>query len=206
MSQDDMDDPKVNAEFLEAARGGDLQRVVAALDERRADLHAQDQYGYTALHLAAWIGQAPACAVVSELIRRGLSVETKGCNGGTALHCAAMVGALPVVLCLLDEHRADPHAVDDDKWSALHHAALYGHEAVVVELIRRGCAVDAADNDGETPLMDAARSGHLAMVRALIERGGADHQLKNNQGQTAVDIAKQRNHREVQAYLESLSS
>jgi len=65
-----------------------------------------------------------------------------------------------------------PNTRNENGWTALHVAALYGQVAVAEALIGHGAAVDAADNEAcATPLADAAQAGHLAVVNLLLKRG-----------------------------------
>ena len=49
--------------------------------------------------------------------------------------------------------------------TALHLAALYGHEACVRVLLAHGARVDAADEEGALPLHDAAAGGYHSILQ-----------------------------------------
>ncbi|KAJ7179007.1 ankyrin repeat-containing domain protein [Mycena filopes] len=72
--------------------------------------------------------------------------------------------------------------------TALHIAALKGHEELVRMLCDFGADVDLSDNKGNTPLHYASSWGHIPIVQLLIERG-CQFAAKNNEGFTASDYA-----------------
>ncbi|KAJ7276531.1 ankyrin repeat-containing domain protein [Mycena haematopus] len=72
--------------------------------------------------------------------------------------------------------------------TALHIAALKGHEELVRMLCDFEADVDLSDNKGNTPLHYASSWGHIPIVQLLIERG-CQHAAKNNEGFTPLDYA-----------------
>jgi ankyrin repeat protein len=100
---------------------------------------------------------------------------------------AAREGDLEAVTALVT---ADPERVretgDSDR-TALHVAAAYGHDSVVMFLLDSGADIDAREEDGETPLHYATWRSRLETGRLLIERG-ADIEIRNNWGRTPLLI------------------
>ena len=84
------------------------------------------------------------------------------------LIAAAKAGDTARVATLLKSEPA-PDARDADGNTALHWAAVQGHDAVVRDLIRGGASVRATNAFGATPLIYAA--GSLNSVRALLDAG-----------------------------------
>ncbi|KAF8195743.1 ankyrin repeat-containing domain protein [Mycena galopus ATCC 62051] len=72
--------------------------------------------------------------------------------------------------------------------TALHIAALKGHEELVRMLCDFEADVDLSDNKGNTPLHYASSWGHIPIVQLLVERG-CQHAPKNNEGFTPLDYA-----------------
>lgn len=102
-------------------------------------------------------------------------------KGTTPLHVAASVGALPI-LEALQRAGAKVTALDGVGASALHHAALGGHVAVVAWLLKTKIKVDAATrvaksivfyDKGVTALHAGLESGSLAVIEALLGAGAS---------------------------------
>ncbi|KAJ7638970.1 ankyrin repeat-containing domain protein [Roridomyces roridus] len=72
--------------------------------------------------------------------------------------------------------------------TALHIAALKGHEELVRMLCDFEADVNLSDNKGNTPLHYASSWGHIPIVQLLIERG-CQYTAKNNEGFSASDYA-----------------
>jgi hypothetical protein len=77
---------------------------------------------------------------------------------------------------------------DEEGFTALIWACVYGHVEVVKLLLDRGALIDLLPNGGGTALMNASYDGKIECVRLLLERG-ADMSLKDNTGKTAKDDA-----------------
>ena len=64
-----------------------------------------------------------------------------------------------------------------DGWTALHQAAINGHEAVVRLLLDNGANIEAKSSLGQglapmmTPLHCAAEMGHGGVLKLLLQRG-----------------------------------
>ena len=89
--------------------------------------------------------------------RRAASMRTSGLDarcaeGETPLHCAAFHGASDACCSLLEAH-ADPAALTTaDGDAALHLAALRGHAAAAVVLVREGASTSQGNRDRCTPV------------------------------------------------------
>ncbi len=170
---------KADEDLLNAARDGNVNKVERLIREG-ANVRANDELGWTALHWASYRGYL---RVARLLIEEGASVSTPDKWGQTALHLVARDG--------------------HDKWgqTALHLAGHDGHAAVARFLIQIGRAdVDAKDLDGETALMVASENGNAILVDLLIKEG-ADVDVKDNDGQTALMKASKDGHAAVATLL-----
>ena len=84
--------------FFMAATGADVVRCL----EDGANIEAQDEDGWTPLHVAAAFEQSPAA--VKTLLAAAADIEAKDETGWTALHVAARFSDSPAVVkapCLL---------------------------------------------------------------------------------------------------------
>ena len=104
--------------------------------------------------------------VVRTLIEAAANIEVVGEEGVTPLILAATNGFDSVI----DElAKADPTAVDDQGWIALHYAAQNGHVAVVQSLlIVDGIDVDTSYNS-ITTLYLAMGDGEVEILKEFLE-------------------------------------
>eukprot|EP00903_Cladosiphon_okamuranus_P016609 g15321.t1 len=128
-----------------------------------ADLNAQGQGGYTALHYAAESGSV---GVIDALVDGGANVEARSSSLRLGTH--PFKGLSP-----------------------LHTAACNKLESTAV-LLRRGANVNAKDDDGLTPLhvlcKTSARFTSAPKTADVLLRGGADETITDNDGNTPKDL------------------
>ena len=80
---------------------------------------------------------------------------------------------------------------DDEGWTPLHWAALYGHAEITGFLIAHGAEIDAPSKKKETPLIVAAEGLQKSVFAVLLDAGACADITREN-GQTAADILKER--------------
>ena len=85
------------------------------------------------------------------------------------LHLASRTGNIRAVELLLP--LCDPKKTDNNRRTALHHAADIGCTDTAVQLVKRRVSKDVKDENGDTALEIAARNGHQDVVRFLVELG-----------------------------------
>ncbi|KAH6997888.1 hypothetical protein BKA56DRAFT_607474 [Ilyonectria sp. MPI-CAGE-AT-0026] len=110
----------------------------------------------------------------------------------TGLHLAAYFGIRDYVLVLTSRNPMDQK--DGCSRTALLHAAMQGHEAIV-EVLLNIADVDARDLDGRTPLSYAAEQGNEAIVELLLDTADVDAGDLNNQ--TPLSYAAERGHEAI---------
>jgi ankyrin repeat protein len=93
-------------------------------------------------------------------------IEATGEGGCRPLHIAAEKGHTEVVGYLL-AHKANPHARDGVRWTALHHAAYGGQQEAARLLLDAGARTGVKDRQGFTPL-------HWAVYESVLSAGAAD--------------------------------
>jgi ankyrin repeat protein len=141
----------------------ELMRLLLA---RGADVNQANDYGNTALHLAAGRGHEE---IVLTLLSSGADISRKGYRGKTPLMDASLRGHVAVVRLLLrsmgggglDER-------NEDGITALWYACLYGNADVLRALLLAGADHNIAHSDARTPLQVAEEEEHHECV-ALVQ-------------------------------------
>ena len=166
---------------------------------------------------------------VSDLLKRGMDVDTVSPEGETLLMLAAREGKPSVVKVILGAkpkiQARNPRGesalmlatimghteavkllldqgapVNQSGWTPLIYAAARDRLDIARMLIGKGANVNAAADNGTTALMMAAREGYLQMVLLLLEHG-ADGKHLSPHGHSALGLAVSRGHKEVEALL-----
>ncbi len=126
---------EVNSQLMEAARGGQTERVRELL-EAGADVNAKIEGNVTALMFAASEGHADT---VRTLLEAGAEVDEKhSFTGASALDYAALAGHTEAVVALLDAG-VDVDAQDQGGRTASMWAKRNGHTEIV-ELLKKAGA------------------------------------------------------------------
>lgn len=90
------------------------------------------------------------------------------------------------------------NARDDDDWTALTHAASYGHLNVVSLLLeQRFIDVNCKDSLHRTPLIRASKEGHLEIVKILLLRRDIQPDIYDDRGYTALYYAAGEGYTEI---------
>lgn len=169
-------------------------------------------------------------ATVAQLLRRGVSPNTRERDYGPAPVMAATLHAWNALRALAASPRVDLDVtnkrnetplmlaairgeleivrllvekgaeVNRRGWSALHYAASGGHVPVVRYLVEQNAYIDAESPNKTTPLMMAARHQHLAAMRLLVELG-ADPSAVNEAGVAAADYMRMLGQPEEEQWL-----
>jgi len=152
-------------DVFEATSFGDLDRLTELLMFDPALVTTYSADGFTALHFAAFFGQAEAAGF---LLDRGADVDAagRGWMTGTALHSAASSRHSDIVARLLDAG-AEPDARQGQGWTALHSAARNGDLASVEALLAAGADATAANDEGASVRDLAAEGGDEATISAI---------------------------------------
>jgi len=80
---------------------------------------------------------------------------------------------------------------DNGAWTALHHAAYEGHEALAQGLLGAGADINATDMGGMTPLHNTAYS-NLPEVAKVLLANGAQVNARTKDGWTALGLARRK--------------
>lgn len=125
---------------------------------------------------------------LSNLLDAGVDVNSIDHKGLPLLAYAVKYEQLSVAGILIQRGACVTAKSRSDSFTALHHAAEQGLEAMVQLLLDSGAQVDLRNGREQTALMLAARSGHESVVRLLLQEG-ADINATDSEGYTALDIA-----------------
>ena len=97
---------------------------------------------------------APQSFIIAIMKYYGVKSDFKITEGSSLLHYAVLCNCFDVVSFLLEECSGIDVNIttdDDDLWTPLHLACLYGHTQIAQYLIQRGADMYAVDSDGLTP-------------------------------------------------------
>jgi len=166
--------------------------AVRTLLEQKANVHAPQPDGMTALHWAAYHDDL---STVKQLLAAGADAKATNRYGVTPLSLACTNGNTAVVEILLDAG-ADANATLPGGETILMTASRTGRLGPVRALLARGSQIDARDTKGQTALMWAAAEGHLQVVDALIH-AGADFRTPLASGFTPLFFAVREGRSEV---------
>lgn len=108
--------------------GDSVDLVQYFVEERGANVHAQDNAGSTALFYAARSGNLRAAEI---LLQRGAKVNHANKGDVTAMMIAAATGHIPIIE-LLHRNDANSQLADLSGNTALHHAAMCGQAKAAV--------------------------------------------------------------------------
>ena len=175
----------VTVPIHDSAELGDAEAVRAALRDWPDLIEAEDDKGFTPLHVA--VANAKTNVVLVLLARRA-KVEARTKGAWTPLHIAATNGFVPTVALLL-AYSAQVNAKTTLGLTPLHLAARGGQVEAARLLLDNKADVNATEQvDGATPLHLAVEGGHLAVVELLLAKG-ADLNASTGKGATPLTIA-----------------
>ena len=147
----------------------DTLEMVKLLLQCGADVHAKDNYGNMPAHILA---ESSDIDSMSELIRAGFDINTKGAREETVLHRAAY-GRPKMIKYLLEVEGGRPgiNAQNLDGKTPLHLAVEDGSKEVVELLLGHGADTEIEDREGNTPSLLAHRRRCDGVGQAFIDAG-----------------------------------
>ena len=162
--------------------------AVRFLLNQGADVNLKDDYGFTALHLAA---VSSMYEVVICLVENGADVNAVNLRDVTPLMMACDDDSNMDVVRYLMRSGADMHLKDVDGFTALLYAITSASDFaldILRFLIQNGADINTRNLEQATPLMLASWNGYLDKVKFLIEQG-ADVDAQDENGDTALHYA-----------------
>ncbi|HXG46979.1 MAG TPA: ankyrin repeat domain-containing protein [Methylomirabilota bacterium] len=188
-----------DSSLADAAERSDRTALRALLGQR-ADVHAAQPDGMTALHWAAYRDDFEAAKM---LVEAGADVTVTNHYGVTPLSLACQNGSATLVELLL-AHGAEPNTTLRGGETALMTAARTGRPGPVAALLRRGADVNAKERRGQTALMWAAAEGNTEVVEMLVKAGADVRATLPDSGFTPLLFAARAGHLEtVRALLKA---
>ncbi|KAK5258892.1 hypothetical protein LTR40_007000 [Exophiala xenobiotica] len=149
---------------------------IQELISRGVDLHSEDIFGNTALHIAAgtsrWVEMHSYLERynLSYLLRINANVNAQNKQGWTPLHIACTRGFVYDTILMLNRH-PNLELATRTGWTALHLAAFFGRAHIARMLLQKGSRIDARTNAGWCALHLATVNGHYQVVAELLSRG-----------------------------------
>jgi ankyrin repeat protein len=192
-----------------AASWGHLRVVEMLLQHMGGQgLRDTDASGCTALHHAARGGGDAVVdfllsKVVDFLLSKEVEASPRNVYGMTPLMEACSKSHLTVMQMLV-QHTGGEGLEEGNEFgrTALHYAAIEGHEEAVAFLLSKGARADSRDNEGGTALMEASVYGHMGVVRVIVQHtGGRVVDEGNIHGWTALHLAASWGEEEVVRFL-----
>src|SRR5579864_5086024 len=162
---------KTNLDIYEAAALGNLPQLKNLLDHDSSLLGSYSPDGFTALALAAYLGQKDT---VQHLLERGADPNAVAKN---ETEFTALTGAVAQnhneVAKMLVENGANVNYSYEGGFTPLIHAAHAGNLELVKLLLEKGADPNAKNGEGKTPMAYAREKGHDKVVELLKTHGAA---------------------------------
>ncbi len=189
-----------------AAHRGDvaqIERLVAARPDAKAELDARDGNGRTPLHVATFAKRQDA---IRALVKAGANINLLDKDSYDGVTIAAVADDEETLRLLLSLGAGARQVTSRYDGTALIAAAHLGHDGVVRQLIAAGAPLDHVNNLHWTAVIEAIVLGnggprHQATLQALIA-AGANLQLADRQGNTPLQLARSRGYGAMVQMLE----
>jgi uncharacterized protein len=171
-------DRKPKLSFFEACAVGDTAAVRRFVEEDPKRATAWHDFGWSALHLAAFSGDA---ATVGLLLDRGAAIDARARTRfrNTPLQVALLPGQHATAALLL-ERGADPLARQNSGFAPILEAALLGRRDLVDLLLEHGAEINSRADDGRNAVSEALRGGHPELAAYLKSKGAKPPEITAN--------------------------
>lgn len=150
-----------------AVERGDVRAVRDALTYNHLLSRAEDNTGWTILHLAT---KAKNFEMVKTILEFGPEVNALSNSVQAPLHVAAEMGDSRIAGMLI-AHEANVNIRNKNGETPLHCAARSGNSEIVELLLEKGAEIDAKDKKGRTALDLALENKEEAIADILKNRG-----------------------------------
>ena len=183
--------PLSSRAFLSAVRSGqvDVVKKILASESRRNDINVQNDWGDTALLIAAHLGYLTICKM---LLAGGACSAKQNNRGETCLHRACVTGNVRIVEAILGDF-ASP---------AFHY---FNISTFILDKDPEK-VINKVDDEGFTALHLASqlKSYPKAMeITKMLLNAGADVNIINSHGETSAAVARRCENESLACYLET---
>ena len=178
--------------LVEAAKAGDLTRVLSLLDDDAVDVDHAGSDGSTALH---WAVNQDHAAMAEALIQAGADPRVRNRYGFPPISLAATNGNAKVLDLLIDAG-ADPKTSVPGGESVIMTAARTGDPEAIRALLDAGADPNIPNEAGQTALMWAAAANNPGAITLLVE-GRADLRARTPKGLDALLFAARAGRRDA---------
>jgi ankyrin repeat protein len=162
---------KPELDVFEASALGDLKRLKDMVNHDPASLSSYSPDGFTALALAAYLGQRES---VEYLVEKGADLNALARNetGYTALTGAVSQNHNEIARILVRKGAQVNHGYEGG-FTPLMHAAYAGNIELVSFLLQNGADPTAKNGEGKTPLAFAQEKNNSQIIELLRKHGAS---------------------------------
>jgi uncharacterized protein len=160
---------KPELDLFEASALGDLERLQTIVNHDAASVSSYSPDGFTALALAAYLGQRES---VEYLVEKGADLNAIARNetGYTALTGAVSQNHNEITKVLVKNGAQVNHGYEGG-FTPLMHAAYAGNVELVSCLLQNGADPTAKNSEGKTPLTSAQEKNNNQVIELLRKHG-----------------------------------
>ncbi len=160
---------KPELDIFEASALGDLKSLKNIMNHDPASVSSYSPDGFTALALAAYLGQKES---VDYLIEKGADLNASARNetGFTALTGAVTQNHNEIAKVLINKGAHVNHSYEGG-FTALMHAVYAGNVELVSFLLENGADPRAKNAEGKTPLTFAREKSNSQIIELLSKHG-----------------------------------
>lgn len=198
---DTMDDESSSIRYVTSLKidSSDEQGKVTAVQHEASFTNCLDNQGNPPIFLAVEYDRLNA---VRFLLENGADVQGKYTeNGVTILHQIAKKGNENILQALFEFgciDNIDPRDVEEA--TPLYWASQYGHDAIVLWLLKHNADITAKNERKRSAIWVASQEGHIKVVRTLLESGSSINEC-DAAGFTPLHAASYFGHKEVVSCL-----
>ncbi|MFC1670901.1 ankyrin repeat domain-containing protein [Spirochaetota bacterium] len=161
--------------------------IVDLLLGKKADINKMDNEGQSLIHFAATLKYRKGAAVLSSVIRKGLSISIKDNKGSTPAGRAIKKGIINNLKILLNKG-LEVNSLEQNTIPLVIYAHMNKERSIVSLLMKKGADINKPDGNGDTLLHHVARKNDRRLLDTLL-KSKAQIDKQNNEGKTPLMVA-----------------